>query len=86
MDVFYSFFNWLIEGIGVSLAWVLDFLPDSPIGQFNNDSPTNVILGHITYFIPFPTMILHFSVIITCIATYYMFRVVARWLKLVRGG
>lgn len=85
MDIFIDFFNFLIEGIADMVGWVIDILPDSPISEWTNETPDNVILGHITWIIPFPTMILHFSVMLTCIATYYLYRNVARWLKLVRS-
>lgn len=85
MDIFVDFFNWMIQGLADTIGWVINLLPDSPTKSFSNEKPTNVTLGHITYFIPFPTMILHFSVILTCIGLYYVYRVIARWLKVVRG-
>lgn len=78
-------FDWIITGLSVVLGWVISILPDSPISEFNQATPSNVVLGHITWFIPFPTMLLHFTVILSCIAIYYIYRVIARWLKLVRG-
>lgn len=77
--------QWLIDGLAVVLGWIISILPDSPISEFNAETPDNVVLGYITYFIPFPTMLLHFTAILSCIAIYYVYRVIARWLKLVRG-
>lgn len=85
MGIFIDFFNWIIEGIAATIEWFLEFLPGSPVASFVNDTPTNVTLGYITWFIPFPTMMLHFSVILTCISAYYIYRVIARWLKVVRS-
>ena len=85
MGIFIDFFNWIIEGFADSIKWVIDFLPDSPVNSFVNATPTNVTLGYITWFIPYPTMLLHFTVIISCISMYYVYRVIARWLKLVRS-
>lgn len=85
MDLLFDGINAVIEALADVIAWILGFLPDSPISKFTNDKPVNVVLGHITWFIPFPTMLLHFSLILTCIGIYYLYRVIARWLKLVRG-
>lgn len=85
MDIFVDFFNWIIEGLAETIGWVIDLLPNSPISSFSNDKPENVTLGYITWIIPFPTMILHFAVILSCVAIYYFYRVIARWLKIVRG-
>lgn len=85
MDIFIDFFNWFIAGLAETLIWVIDLLPNSPISSFSNEIPENMTLGYITWFIPFPTMILHFTVILSCIAIYYVYRVIARWLKVVRG-
>lgn len=85
MGIFVDFFNWIIEGIAAALSWLLDLMPDSPVNGFSNDTPVGVVLGHITWFIPFPTMLLHFSLILSAIIVYYAFRVVGRWIKLVRS-
>lgn len=85
MDIFVDFANYLIEMIGGALGWVVDLLPDSPADSFKNDRPDGIELGYITWFIPFPTMISHFAVFLTSLAVYYLYRIVARWLKVVRG-
>lgn len=86
MDIFIDFFNWIIKGLADSIGWVIDILPDSPTSSFSDNSkPSNVNLGYIVWFIPFPTMLLHFSIILSVIGVYYVYRVIARWLKVVRG-
>ncbi|MEK5217811.1 hypothetical protein [Psychrobacillus sp. FSL H8-0487] len=85
MDIFIDFTNGLILAIADALGWLIDLLPDSPTSTWSNVAPENIVLGHITWFIPFPTMLLHFGILLTCIALYYGYRVVARWLKLVRS-
>lgn len=85
MQFLIDFFNWLISGAADSITWVLGLLPQSPTSSWVNDPPQNVTLSYITWFIPFPTMILHFAVLLTAIGIYYVIRIILRWLKVVRG-
>lgn len=85
MDIFIEFINWLIEGASESLEWLFGLLPDSPTQSFQNEKPELVTISYITWFIPFPTMLLHFSVILSAIGIYYVYRIIARWLKVVRS-
>lgn len=85
MDIFIDFVNWLLENIGDGLTWVIGILPKSPFSGWKTDAPEGINLGYITWFIPFPTMILHFAALVTVIGIYYLYRVVARWLKVVRA-
>ena len=85
MDVFTEFLNWLIGGAADCISWVVGLLPQSPTADWVHNKPELVTLGYITWFIPFPTMILHFAAILTAIGAYYIYRVIARWLKVVRG-
>ena len=80
-----DFFNLVIESIGSAIAWILDLFPLSPFTQLNTDKPEIINLGHITWFIPFPTIIIHFTIFLTAVGFYYMYRVIARWLKVVRS-
>lgn len=85
MDPFIAMFNWIIDGIAESINWLVGILPVSPTSSFANSVPENLILGHITWFIPYPTMLLHFTAILTAIGAYYIYRIIARWLKVVRS-
>lgn len=85
MDPFIGLFNWIISGIAETISWLVGILPTSPTSNWSNEIPENLILGHITWFIPFPTMLLHFAAILTAIGAYYLYRIVARWLKVVRS-
>lgn len=85
MDIFIDFANFLVEMIGEGLAWLVDLLPDSPVQAWENEKPDKINLGHVTWFIPFPTMLLHFTVFLSALLFYYGYRIVARWLKVVRG-
>jgi hypothetical protein len=85
MDVFVDFFNWVLGGLGEGLSWILGLLPRSPFADWQQDPPEEINLGYITWFIPFPTMILHFGTYLVTIGIYYLYRIIARWLKLVRS-
>jgi hypothetical protein len=80
-----DFFNFVIESIGSAITWILSFFPLSPFSELNTEKPEIINLGHITWFIPFPTMIIHFTIFLTAVGFYYSYRLIARWLKLVRA-
>jgi uncharacterized membrane protein len=85
MDIFIDFVQWFVDGFAESIDWLLGYLPSSPTSSFVNKKPELVTLSHITWFIPFPTMLLHFTAILSAIAVYYVYRVIGRWLKVVRS-
>lgn len=87
VDLIIDAINFVIAAVGGAIGWVFGFLPDSPVKDFGSHNPPNslVVLGYINFFIPFPRMILHFTLILSCIAIYYVYRVILRWLKVVRS-
>lgn len=85
IDVLYSFINWIIDNLSGGITFLIGFLPQSPVSKWTNDLPNNVLIGNITWFIPFPTMLGHFAFLLVAIGIYYIIRVVARWLKVARG-
>lgn len=85
MNVFVDFLNWVLDGLANGIDWISLLLPHSPIQAWSNNVPQNVTLGYITWFIPFPTMLLHLSLLLTVIGLYYIYRFVGRWLKVVRS-
>lgn len=85
MDLFIDFLNWLLDGLAEGLTWIVKILPKSPFSDWGTAAPTEIELGYITWLIPFPTMILHFAGLVAVIGIYYLYRVAARWLKVVRG-
>lgn len=85
MDVFIDFLNWILEGIAEGLLWIIDLLPQSPFADWQTDPPPEINLGYITWFIPFPTMLVHFAGFLVALGVYYLYRVAARWLKVARS-
>ena len=85
MNIFIDLFNWMISGMAETVEWLANLLPTSPTSEWVNNKPESLVLGHITWFIPFPTMLLHFTGILSAIGVYYIYRIIARWLKVVRS-
>ncbi len=83
-DFIITVLNYLIAGIGIVLGWIVSLFPDSPF-QKPKDIPEVINLGWITWLLPFPTMILHATLLAGAILTYYGIRVLARWIKMVRN-
>lgn len=77
---FASAVNWLINGIGAALLWVINLLPDSPFAS-PSAPPSSLNLGYVTWILDFPTWLSHLAVLLTAIITFYSIRVAARWLK-----
>lgn len=85
MEVLIDFVNWLIAAVGSVLGWLINLFPDSPFKNLGNEYPGVFDLGYVTWLIPFPTMIMHFSIFLGVLAIYYVIRVAARWLKVIRS-
>lgn len=85
MQYLVDFANWFMDGLAAGITWVLALLPQSPTVGWENAKPDSVNLGYITWFIPFPTMLIHLAALLTAIGIYYIVRIVMRWLKVIRG-
>lgn len=75
--------NYLIVGVSTVLGWLSYLFPKTPFKA--TSAPDSVDLGHITYFLPFPTMLLHAAFLCVAILGYYGIRVLARWIKMVKN-
>lgn len=82
-DFLIEIINYLIAGVGTVLGWLLSLFPDSPF-KSNFDVPPNVTLSYIAWLIPFNQMFLHFILILEAILSFYLIRVLGRWIKIVR--
>ncbi|WP_138756555.1 hypothetical protein [Paenibacillus sinopodophylli] len=78
-----SFINTVIRSVGAALVWVIALFPTSPFGS-PSSPPSSVNLGWITWLIDFPTMIVHLVSLLGIIILYYIVRIAARWLKVVK--
>lgn len=84
-SILVDFANFLIRSVASVFSFAFSLLPNSPFLSLRGAVPSNVNISWLTWFIPFPSMILHFSLFLSALAVYYVVRVLARWIKLVRG-
>lgn len=82
-DFLIDIVNYLIAGVGTVLGWILNLFPDSPFST--PSAPSNdIVLSYIAWVIPFNQMFIHFVFILEAILAFYLIRVLARWIKVVR--
>ena len=82
MDVFRQIFDWLGSALNSILGWVLFVLPDSPFKLLSN-SPISEYINYINYFVPVGTCIKIGEAWLAAIVIFYLWSVVARWIKLI---
>ncbi len=66
------------------LMAILFLLPDSPFVMLDKMDPTGAIakiLGFVNWFIPIYSFVAILESWLVCIAVYYVYQVVLRWLK-----
>lgn len=80
MDVFKEIFDWLGSALNDVLSWLLFMLPDSPFKAISN-SPIDEYLPYINYFVDVATILDILVSWVTCIAIYYGYQVLLRWVK-----
>lgn len=84
LNLLTKFVNWLIAGAGEIIVFLLAIFPTSPFSDPARP-PGSIDLGYVTWLIPFPQMIQHFTILLGAIAVYHVIRVAARWVKLVKS-
>lgn len=65
------------------LSVVLSLLPLSPFADFIDELGQLPYLGYINYFIPVGTFVKIGAAWLAAIALFYLYSVVARWIKLI---
>lgn len=81
---FIDLLNLIIAGLGAVLVGLLELFPDTPFSR-PSAPPGGIKLGYVTWLIDFPTMLSHLAAFLVAVISYYAIRVIARWLKIVRG-
>ena len=73
----------LSELFTTGLKAVLNFFPDSPFTVLDELSRSEVAewLGYLNWFIPVNTFVSIVQAWLACIAIYYVWQIVLRWLK-----
>ena len=79
---FVNLINWLIKGIGSILSFLCGVLPNSPFKIISN-SPIAEYLPTLNYFLPISEAISILEVWLVCIASWYIYQIVLRWLKVI---
>ena len=79
MDIINAFFGKL----EIMLHKVLTLLPLSPFSAVENYIADMPYLTAINYFIPIGTIVAITEAWVACIATYYFYSIVLRWIKAV---
>lgn len=81
-----AFANWLIDGLGwilnFLLGWLLALLPNTPF-QFDKVEwgPFGQLVG---YFIPVADMLTHLTLILMAVGVYYVLRHLLRLVRMVQ--
>lgn len=76
-------FAWMKEILDKLLAVVLSLLPLSPFKEFIDKLGDIPFLGYLNYFIPVGTCLKIGAAWLSAIALFYLYSVVARWIKLI---
>lgn len=75
-----AFFNKVLDLVGSALSWLVGLLPSSPF-SFVANSQFSDLIAKINYFVPIYEFISILEAWIVAVAAYYLYSVVARWLK-----
>lgn len=71
-----AFFDGLLDVL-------LSLFPGSPFNSFINDMASMPYLGYINWFIPIGTMLDVGTAWLVAIGIYYLYSILARWVKLI---
>lgn len=76
--------NALIQGLADVLNAVFSLLPNSPFALIDN-SPIAPYLSGLNWLIPISSLLGILEAWLTCIALYYIYSIVLRWIKAIKG-
>lgn len=75
--------GWMKEILDKFLAGLLSALPLSPFTEIISSLEAMPFLGYLNWFIPVGTFLKIGSAWLTAIGLYYLYSVIARWVKLI---
>lgn len=78
-----DFFGWMQAAFEGLIPRVMQVLPRSPFSSFHNLAGDVPFLGMVNWFVPVSEMIAIVEAWTVAIALYYLYSVVARWVKLI---
>lgn len=75
--------NGLCDIINQGLSLISSVLPLSPFRRYLDAIGEIEWLGYVNYFIPIGTFIAIFNAWLICMALYYLYSIIMRWIKIV---
>jgi len=81
LDIVVTILNDLIRGLGAILGFLISVLPNSPFQSIIDSSVVSDYLGGLAWVIPFPALLSVFTAWAGCMALYYLYSIVLRWVK-----
>ena len=76
-------FTFMKEILDKFLSFLLQILPTSPFAPLINNLEQLPYLGYINYFVPVGTCVKIGEAWLAAIALFYLYSVLARWIKLI---
>lgn len=79
-------FNFLLVLVGGALDLILSFLPNSPfsnIALYAERSGLSEFFGYLAWIVPIREIINITTLWVGCIAIYYIYSIIMRWVKMV---
>ena len=75
--------TWMKEILDKFLALIISLLPLSPFSDYIDKLKQLPYLGYLNYFVPVGTCLKIGAAWLSAIALFYLYSVVARWIKLI---
>ena len=75
--------TWMKEILDKFLTLIISLLPLSPFAGYIDKLEELPYLGYLNYFVPVGTCLKIGAAWLSAIALFYLYRVVARWIKLI---
>lgn len=69
--------------LGKFLDFVLNLLPTSPFSDFIDSFSAMPFLGYLNWFVPVGAMLKIGTAWLAAIALFYLYSIIARWIKLI---
>lgn len=81
MDIFLSIFEWLLDKLADLGNMLLGVLPKSPFADLLDSFNDIPYLGWLNWFLPIRDFIFIGGLWLGCVATFYLYQIVMRWIK-----
>lgn len=75
-----TIFTSVANALNEALGSILFFLPESPM-KILDYAPLKPYLGLFNYLFPVAEILAFLELWVTCIATYYVYQIILRWVK-----